>query len=121
MTSPSARSLDWLRERGVLVDSTERWLTWAKKRKDLFGFADAVGVGELWQVIGGSVVGDQRIMAFQFTSGSNHDARKKKIMASPEAKRWASAFGLIFVISWRKAGPRGKRKTWTPRVEMVRP
>ena len=46
--------------------------------------------------------------------------RLAKVQAEPNAARWLAAGGKIAVVSWRKAGERGKRKLWTARTEWVK-
>jgi hypothetical protein len=59
------------------------------------------------------------IVLVQVTSGSNHNARKDKILAEPLAKLWKAAGGEIHLHSWAKRGPRGKKKVWTLRAEQL--
>jgi hypothetical protein len=42
-------------------------------------------------------------------------ARQRKIEGLPEAAEWLEGRRL-WVVGWRKVGPRGKRKLWEPRV-----
>lgn len=104
--TPTQRTRDWLKRRGVLNAIVERWNSFAPRgdggkglRQDLFGFADILAIGP-------------RIVAIQVTSGTNVAARVEKIYDTTAARTWLEAGGLIEVHGWRKAGPRGKRKTW---------
>jgi hypothetical protein len=100
-TSPTQRSLKWLRQRGFTAAITERWNPHAKLRQDLFGFIDIVALS--------SICG---IVAVQTTSGPNMAARISKIRDLLAAKVWLDAGGMIIVHGWRKVGARGKRKLW---------
>ena len=70
MSSPTARTLDWLRKAGYLADVAEKWIEVTKQRKDLFGFIDVVAIGG----------GEQGVLAVQSTSASNHASRVTKIL-----------------------------------------
>lgn len=102
-TSPTQRSLKFLREQGWTVEVVERWNAYTKTRKDLFGCIDLVAMrhGELAGV--------------QTTSGAG-SARIAKIKAEPRMVQWLEAGGTLYVHGWDKRGARGKRKTWTCRV-----
>lgn len=100
--SPTQRTREWLKKRGVISQIVERWSSFAKLRQDLFGFCDIVAL-------------ESRIVAIQVTSGENVSARVNKIFDEPRARAWLAAGGLIEVHGWRKTGPRGKRKSWSLR------
>jgi len=102
MSSPTQRSRDWLKKRGIESQIVERWNSFARIRQDLFGFVDIVAV-------------EARIIAIQVTSGTNVAARINKIFDEPRAKAWLAAGGLIEVHGWRKTGAAGKRKLWNLR------
>lgn len=108
MTSPTQRTLKYLRDMGAEVDIVERragrFVT-----KDFLGFADIIAVFPA------------SIVAVQVTShsGGNYSARRKKILAEPRALMWLRAGGLIELHGWHKKGPRGKRKLWTLRAEAI--
>jgi hypothetical protein len=109
-TSPTQRSLKLLRDEGWTVAITERWNQFARIKQDLFGFIDLL-----------AIKGDVT-MAVQTTSGSNVSARINKIRALQAAAIWLeSPTRTIVVHGWRKAGPRGKRKTWQCRKEDLCP
>lgn len=102
MSSPTQRSLKYLRSQGGIVDVCERYIAAIRQRKDLFGFGDLV-----------HVQGDF-VTLIQTTSRSNMNARVKKIKEEcPMAKQWlASPMRKIVVHGWAKRGARGKRKMW---------
>lgn len=103
-TSPTQRTLKYLRDRGYVVAVTERWNPFAKIRQDLFGFIDLVAVR------------DKEIVGIQCTSRDNISARVQKIMENKDAIVWSEAGGAIYVIGWGKVGPRGEKKAWSPRI-----
>ncbi len=107
---------DWLKENGYTYDKAEYWNSFARIRKDLFGFIDFVGIKN----------GDG-IIAVQSTSASNHSARREKILSSDKAFEWVKGGAGILLISWRK-GPStrmltsGKISTvmkWIPRIDPI--
>lgn len=106
-TSPTQRTLAALRQRGEVAQVVERFNQFARVRQDLFGFIDIVNLR------------GNRIVGIQCTSGSAVSARVNKILASEHAPAWLNAGGLIEVWGWRKAGPRGARKLWQPRVVSI--
>jgi hypothetical protein len=108
MSSPTQRTLELFRKNGWTVAIVERWNPHARVRQDLFGFIDLV------------VLDATSIVGVQATSGTNHVARRKKILAEPRAKLWLQHGGLIWIVSWAKKGKRGKRKTWQYRMESIK-
>lgn len=100
--SPTQRTRDWLKKRGITSQIVERWNSFARIRQDLFGFCDIVAL-------------QSRILAIQVTSGTNVSARVAKIYDEPRAREWLAAGGLIEVHGWRKCGARGKQKRWSLR------
>ncbi len=97
-------SLKKLRDEGWLVEKTEQWNPFARRRLDLFGFIDAVAIkGDI-------------TLAVQVTTGAHLAARLAKIGQSQAARLWLeSPTRRIAVHGWAKRGPRGKRKQWTCR------
>jgi len=101
--SPTARSLLYLRKRGCLAATVERWNAYAKVRQDLFGFADIIAVEPLFRgasAIQACVTGDQ-------------SKRLAKIHASAKARMWLRASNRIYIMAWSKRGQREKRKLWS--------
>ncbi len=125
MTSPTARTLDYLRKQDITADVSERWISFGPPsakpvkgkpsgvRKDLFGFIDVVYLDET----AGQIVG------VQCCAGSGHAARRTKIMeeCQEKAELWVRCGGRIEVWSWRKLKVKrgGKAVRWTPRVEVI--
>jgi hypothetical protein len=105
--SPTARTLAALRQRGCLAAVVERWLPHARVRQDVFGFCDIVYVDR-------ERTGTVYVQA---TSGTNHAARRRKLLALPALGRVLAAGNPIEVWSWSKRGKRGMRKCWRARVE----
>ena len=100
--TPTARSLEVLREMGYTAEVVERWVPRTRIRRDFAGFADILAFQFPWG-----------ILAIQATTGSNAAAREKKARAEPRLALWLRAGGKAEVWSWAKKGPRGKRKLWT--------
>lgn len=98
-TSPTQRSLRYLRENGYEAQVVERWNQFAGIRQDLFGCIDIVAVG------------NGEILGVQATSASNLSARRTK--SEPLAKGWLANGGQFELHGWSKKGPRGKQKLWT--------
>lgn len=108
--SATARTLDWLRKRGYHVAVVEKYAGGIKL--DAFGFMDILAYRP-----------DSPVnLAVQSTVGSHHAAHLRKYEKNPVVMKkimdWIKNH-QFFIISWRKAGPRGKRKLWTPRVEEI--
>lgn len=71
MSGPTERSLKHLRRQGYIADVVEKWIPFVRKRKDLFGFIDILGVHKERE---GDVIG------VQATSATNVAARVEKIV-----------------------------------------
>lgn len=91
MTSPTQRSLAYLREHYPLVQVVERWNPYAKVRQDLFGIIDIVAVD------------DHNIVGVQTTSASHVSARIQKITDSPALPILRKAGIKVLVHGWRKS------------------
>jgi carbonic anhydrase len=104
VTSPTQRSLAYLRKAGYVVAIVERWNPYAKIRQDLYGWIDLLALhpdtGEL--------------LAVQTTSGTNVSKRVDKIREWPYLGAWLKQHRAV-VHGWAKRGERGKRKLWTVR------
>lgn len=103
MSSPTQRSLAYLREQGWLAEVVERWNPHARVRKDLWGFVDILALRE------GETLG------VQATSGTNVAARIAKIASAEHVGAVRRAGWRIEVHGWRKAA----NGRWTLRVEDV--
>ncbi|HOY71474.1 MAG TPA: hypothetical protein PKV03_13090 [Methylotenera sp.] len=89
-TSPTQRSLKYLREQGYTVAITEKWNPHARVRQDLFGFIDMLGIK------------DGQTLAVQTTSSSSFSERKKKIEAHENLPLVLAAGWQVSVHGWRK-------------------
>ena len=107
--SNTSRTLEYLRSMGWVCDKVEQWNPYAGRfgtRKDMFGFADIVALGE------GTIISIQSCgQAF-----SEHD---RKILDSSHALKWLQCGGRILLIGWRKILKTrgGKLKVWSPRIK----
>lgn len=136
--SPTQRALAECKKQGWTAAICEKWNPHSKTRLDLFGFADLVvlrpsfyreatpdelarnddgAADPMWVWADGTIWVKGTIVAVQVTSGSNHAARRTKILAEPRAKLWCDCGGVVEVWSYTK------RKTgrYELRVEEVRP
>ena len=100
--TPTARSLEVLREMGYAADVVERWIAAARIRKDWGGFGDILAAHPL-----------HGILLVQSCAGASAAAREAKALGSPALNTWKSAGGKAEVWSWALRGARGKRKLWT--------
>jgi len=115
MTSPTQRSLKYLRERGFTVAITEHWNHYTQRRMDLFGFGDLLAVG------------NGCIILVQTTSGANTAARITKIKTEcrDAAIAWLNAGGQFEVHGWRelvkrnKDGTKAVRGKWEVKLSCV--
>jgi hypothetical protein len=108
--TPTARSLAWLKQEGWTYASVERRIPGKFVTIDAFGFLDYIALK----------TGQNGVLGLQFTSGSNHASRVEKILLEPRARLWLDCSNRIWVMSWSKAGPRGSRKLWKPRIQEIR-
>jgi hypothetical protein len=128
MISPQQRSLNHLRKLGYLVQTVESWQRFPAKnqpcrccgqqkmasvRRDLFGFGDLFAISKT------------SVLLIQVTSGSNAASRVSKMLndkqVAPNVLRCLQAGIGVVVHSWALQGPRGERKTWTLRVQEIKP
>lgn len=88
--SPTARTLELMRERGYYAEVVERWIPGARIRKDYAGFIDVLAIG------------DHEIIGIQATSASNVAARIKKITDHENLIPVRRAGIRILVHGWGK-------------------
>lgn len=100
MTTPTQRSLKYLRDQGFTVAVTEHWNAFARIRQDLFGFIDLLALR-----------GDETL-AVQTTSYSNVSARVKKITEHENLANVRKAGWGISVHGWHKS----KSGKWEVRI-----
>ena len=111
--SNTSRTLNYIREQGWVADKVEQWNQYAGKfgqRKDMFGFADIVAMGE------------NSIIAIQ-SCGQAFSEHDRKILqdefVAPNALKWIECGGRLILIGWRKIKLKrgGKAMRWSPRIK----
>ena len=111
--SNTSRTLEYLRSQGWIADIVERFNPYAGKfgqRKDLFGFADIIALGE------------NSIIAVQ-SCGSDFAAHDRKILmdeiVAPNVQKWLQSGGRLILVAWRKVklNRGGKAMRWQPRIK----
>lgn len=102
-SSPTQRSLAYLRSLGYEVDIAEHWNPFARRRNDLFGIIDLVALTP------------DGTIGVQTTSASNVSARIRKIEDSPMLFALRRAGWRIEVHGWKK----DKSGSWRLRIEDV--
>ena len=90
MTSPTQRSLKFLRDQGYLVAVVEHWNHFARIRQDLFGIGDLLAVHP-----------DDKPLLVQVTS-TDVASRLRKVRAAPATPILLAAGWRIEVHGWRK-------------------
>lgn len=111
--SPTARTLEECRKRGWVAQVVERTIGRTFIKQDLFGCIDIVALTKPDD----GLLGVRGTVGIQATSGSNHAARRDKILAEPRMLSWLEAGNRLELWTWAK---RGKTKRWTLRVESFR-
>jgi hypothetical protein len=119
MTTPTARSLAFLRACGHAVDVVERWLPHAGVRKDLFGCIDIIAVRR----------GEPGVLGVQCTTAKNMSARINKAKGQGDLRTWIAAGNRFSVFGWHKRGGKWQVKiveltaadlAGAPRVRVIR-
>ncbi len=87
--SPTQRSLEYLRDLGYHCEIVEKWNSFTKQRKDLWGWCDILAIRE------------NEVLAVQVTSTGVAE-RIKKIEDSPTVALVRKAGIRIEVHGWRK-------------------
>ena len=105
--SPTARSLELLREMSYTAQVVEYYNNFSKKRVDLFHCIDIVAAHP-----------ELGILGVQATTGSHHATRWKKAITCP-VYAWLKGGAHLQIWSWSKKGKQGERKVWTVRVQQV--
>ena len=108
MSSPTARSLQNLRDNGWTCAVVEHWNPYAHIRQDLFGVIDILAMKE-----------GCGLYAIQATTTGNMGARITKSLAEPRLRTWLLCGGRFAVWGWAKRGVRGKRKVWTQAIREI--
>jgi hypothetical protein len=102
-TSPTQRSLAHLRELGYHVEVVEKWNSFTKQRKDLWGWADLLAIRK------------GEVLAVQVTASAVSD-RIKKIMASDTLSSCKRCRDSLEVHGWRKSA---KTNRYVLRIEDI--
>lgn len=108
--SPSQRTLEYLRQQGwPNVQSVEKWIPQARRRKDLFRFADILAMHPEWGHL-----------YVQATTGSHVNARLEKMLvfAEDQVEDALACGARVEIHGWRKLKVKGPRK-WFPIVKDV--
>ena len=112
-TNATQKSLKYLRDAGWSVCIVERYLP-ARGTMKFPRRIDAFNLGDLL-----ACKREEGIALVQCCPGASHAEHKDKILSIPEFETWKRSGGLVILMSWAKKGPRGKRKMWTVREEML--
>jgi len=89
-TSPTQRSLKYLREQGYLCEVVEKWNPWVRQKKDLWDWCDILAIRK------------DEVLAVQVTSSSNVSARIHKIQESDTVGKVRDAGIRIEIHGWGK-------------------
>lgn len=92
--SPTQRSLEYLREQGYYCEIVEKWNSWTKQRKDLWGWADILAIRK------------GEVLAVQVTA-TNVSARIKKIQESETVALVRDA-GIRIEVHGHRKNSKGK-------------
>jgi hypothetical protein len=112
MSSPTQRTLEYLRNQGYEAGVVERFLMIAgriPKRFDLFGAIDVIAVHP-------DKPGCLGVQCCPSARLSDHRELIRNLLADGDKgkgiRTWLHAGNRLSIFSWRLGGPRGKRKTW---------
>jgi hypothetical protein len=94
--SPTARSLKFLRDAGMLAAVVETWIPKVNKRRDLFGGFDILAIDPR----------EKRTWLVQTTSASNLSARVKKLQGLAVVPKLLAAGIRCEAHGWAKKGER---------------
>lgn len=101
MSSPTQRTLAYLRDLGYEATVCEYYNSFTRKRNDLYGFGDIIAFR------------DDETLLVQATSTGNMRARVKKIHDIPAAWLWmGSPHRSLWVMGWKKYAQAVDRKFW---------
>lgn len=109
MSSPTQRSIQWLKERGYTCCIAEHYNAFAHVRKDLFGWIDIVALHP-----------DKKgVLGIQCTTGSNISARITKAEALKSYGLWIACGNTALFMGWRKLKTGKVQRTWHPHITEV--
>ena len=101
MSSPTQRTLAYLRDLGYEATVCEYWNSFTRQRKDLYGFGDIIAFR------------DDETLLVQATSTGNMRARVNKIREIDQAWLWmGSPYRSLWVMGWKKYAKRVENKLW---------
>lgn len=117
MTHTLRRTMEWLRKQGYEVEKTEQaWNPYTRKRKDMFGFCDAIAIKR----------DDPITIGIQACATGELVAHEKKMRALPSFELWLSSpYRSVLLVGWSKRvaygkdGKKLKSKRWTPKSYYV--
>lgn len=101
MSSPTQRSLKYLRDQGYEAQVVEKWNQWAHVRVDLFGWIDIVAVHPQLGILG-----------VQTTTDSHVSARALKARQNKALGHWLRGGGRLVLHGWCK-----KKNRWVLNTE----
>ena len=108
-SKPTQRTLAYLRKEGYTVAIAEKYNSFIKVRQDLFGWIDICAIHPK----------KKGVLGVQTTSTSNLPTRITKAKALDSLKVWLQAGNIAEFHGWAKRGPRGKRKLWTLKKQVI--
>jgi hypothetical protein len=108
-TSPTQRSLAYLRKLGYLAEKVEQRLPIPDRfvTRDLFNFIDLIAID------------GKRIIGVQTTTMANASKHRTKIAEQKAFQVWKDSGGVVLLHLWRKMGARGERKLWKVEEEVL--
>jgi hypothetical protein len=118
-SKPMQRSLKHLKDNGWTVAIVEKWKHFPGMkfgvRQDVWGFGDILACRNWIE----PKLERTQIALIQTTDHTSIAKHRAKILGIPEFEKWKAAGGLVLLHGWAKRGPRGKRKVWTLKEEML--
>lgn len=110
--SPTARTLKYLKDKGLPCQVVEHFNHWAKVRNDLFGFIDILALD----------LENKQCVGIQVTTASNKSNRIKKILASPLLHAVKGCGIKVEVHAWKKISKKEcalSRKHWGVSIDVI--
>ena len=105
MPSCLSRSKAYIKSLGGIVEKTEHWNQFARKRQDLFGLFDLVWLSMSTDHEDGQVVGVQVV-------NTHLEDHLVKINKNPIAKMWVTCGAGFEIHDWRKQTSKGRTVRW---------
>ena len=110
MTSPTARSLAYLRKQGYITQVVEKFNTFSHKRIDLFNCIDVVAICN-WKL---------GVLGVQVTTRGHLPERVRKCEKEPMMKAWLLAGNRLEVHGWSLMGRKLKRKKYEIKIVEIK-